>query len=119
MVASTDPENAKAIVAPIREALYNYDPGKLRAAVANSFSADALIQLAHPFETLKGPMDLLDSAIDPLASAFPDLERRDMIVLSGEADTGACWVGCCGYYTGTFSRVFLDIPPTGDRKSVV
>ena len=27
--------------------------------------------------------------------------------------TGADWVGCCGHYTGTFVRPFLDIPPTG------
>lgn len=118
MVDDMNSAAAKAIIAPLRKALYDYEPEKLRAALENSFAPDALIRLAYPFETLDDPIDLLETAIQPLASAFPDIERRDMIVLAGEADTGAHWVGCCGYYTGTFMQPFLDIPPTGHHASM-
>ena len=87
-------------------------------ALKEAFERDAKIQLAYPFEDLDGPDDFFRSALEPLAVAFPDLERRDMIVLSGEADTGAYWIGCCGYYTGTFAAPFLDIPPTGHHASM-
>ena len=34
-------------------------------------------------------------------------------MISGYASDGSHWVGCAGYYLGTFSSPFLDIPPTG------
>lgn len=48
-----------------------------------------------------------------LLVAFPDLERRDMIVTAGTTPEGQDWVGCMGNYMGTFLAPFLDIPPTG------
>ncbi|WP_164135137.1 ester cyclase, partial [Serratia marcescens] len=48
---------------------------------------------------------------------IPDLERRDYIVISGQAEK-ADWVGCAGYYTGTFRASWLDIPPTGHQVSM-
>ena len=44
---------------------------------------------------------------------MPDLERRDMIVLAGTTPEGQDWIGCMGNYMGTFTKPFLDIPPTG------
>lgn len=118
MAVELTPNAAKAIIAPLRAPLYNNDIAAFRSAIASSFVPNALIQLGHPFETLDGPEDFLATAIMPLATAFPDLERRDMIILAGEADTGTYWIGCCGYYTGTFERPFLDIPPTGHHASM-
>jgi len=111
-------DKIKELISGLRASLYNYDPQDVRSALNKCFASDAKVQLAHPFEDLDGPEDFFQSAIQLLASAFPDLERRDMIVLSGEADTGADWIGCCGYYTGTFSKAFLDIPPTGHHASM-
>ena len=48
----------------------------------------------------------------PLVHAMPDMERRDTIVVAGRAGTGTDWVGCCGYWYGTFERPWLGIPPT-------
>ena len=45
--------------------------------------------------------------------AWPDVERRDWIVMAGEDEHGASWVGCGGHYVGTFIAPLLDIPPTG------
>lgn len=104
---------AKRRLSAYRKALYDYDREIVRKEMAALFSPAALIQLAFPFETLDGPHALLETAYDPLARAIPDLERRDMIVMAGTATNGSNWTGCCGYYMGTFTAPWLDIPPTG------
>ena len=67
---------------------------------------------------LPGPLGLFEQAYLPLAAAFPDLERRDTIVLAGRTHEDRLWVGCGGYYTGTFTTPFLNIPPTGHQASM-
>ena len=44
---------------------------------------------------------------------MPDLERRDYIVIAGKTEKNLEWIGCSGFYNGTFVNPFLDIPPTG------
>ena len=62
-----------------------------------------------------GHRPLYDKAYGPLARAVPDLERRDYIVMAGPTEHGDDWVGAGGYYTGTFTHPWLDIPPTGHQ----
>ncbi len=108
----------KAVIRPLRQVLYDYEPGAVRAALSNVFDRDATVRLAYPFEDLDGPEGLYEEAFLPLATAFPDLERRDTIVMAGASERGNDWVGCCGYYTGTFVRPWLDIPPTGHQAAM-
>ena len=108
----------KALVEPLRRALYDFEPDAVRSALARALAADASVHLAYPFEDLDGPGGLFDAAYVPLHAALPDLERRDTIVMAGESPRGASWVGCCGYYTGTFMRPWLDIPPTGHQVAM-
>jgi predicted ester cyclase len=108
----------KATVALLRKALYDYSPGGLQQALKATFADDALIQLAFPFETLDGPEALYHEAYQPLHVAMPDLERRDTIVIAGPTPEGENWVGCGGYYTGTFVAPWLDIPPTGHQVAM-
>ena len=105
----------KALIQPLRQALYDYDPGTVRAALQRTFAKEAGVRLASPFEDLDGPEGLYGSAFAPLHAALPDLERRDTIVIAGDGAGGARWVGCCGCYTGTFVKPWLDIPPTGHQ----
>ncbi|MGB0689975.1 MAG: ester cyclase, partial [Candidatus Puniceispirillum sp.] len=108
-------------IKPFRKAMYDFTPDGVSAEIAALFAPDAIIHMAHPFETLAGPDALMAQALMPLYQAFPDLERRDYLVMAGVAtnDDGASdWVGCCGYYTGTFMAPFLDIPPTGHQASM-
>ncbi|MEL6750683.1 MAG: ester cyclase [Pseudomonadota bacterium] len=104
-----------------RAALYDYDGAALREAMDAAFTPDALMQLAHPFETLDGPHGFAD-VLAMLASAMPDMERRDWIVMDGIVASGDCegarWIGCGGHYTGTFVAPFLDIPPTGHQAAM-
>ncbi len=100
---------------PLRSALYDFEPKPVRAALEAAFAPDAVIQLAHPFEALNGPQAYFDTALAPLHAAWPDLERRETIAIESEIETGH-WIGCCGYYTGTFAEPWLGMPATGHQS---
>ena len=103
----------KARLAPVRAAMYDFDLVQVRAALTDLCAGDVVFNLAFPFETVRGVDAYVDAAYAPLHAAVPDLERRDHIVMAGPTPEGADWVGCGGYYTGTFAAPWLDIPPTG------
>ena len=98
--------------------MYQWDDADVRAALNAAFTSDARVRLAHPFEELDGAAGWFDDALAPLSTAWPDLERRDNIVIEGTAATGALIVGCCGSYTGTFVEPWLGIPPTKRQVSM-
>ena len=101
----------KQLIGRFRAALYDCDPSQLKNQLRDIFAPDCQVQLAFPFEDLEGPDGLFEEAYMPLLTAVPDLERRDFIVMAGEAN-GANWVGCGGHYLGLFENHWLDIPPT-------
>ncbi|MEM7342249.1 MAG: ester cyclase [Actinomycetota bacterium] len=111
-------EQHRALLSPLRAALYTATPDVARSALRATLARDAVVQLAFPFETMAGPDGWFDAAFAPLLDAFPDLERRDWIVMAGPDANGERWVGCGGHYTGTFLAPFLDIPPTGHQASM-
>ena len=106
-----------ADLAAYRAAQYNLDLPSLRNLAPRLFAEDAAVQLAHPIGTVD-PTALVESVYPALYRAVPDLERRDTIVMTGTTAEGAIWQGCCGYYTGTFSQPWLEIPPTGHFVSL-
>jgi len=108
----------KALIHDFRQALYNFDINALHTQINNVFSDVALIQLCYPFETLANPNALIEQVYLPLSEAFVGLERRDTIVMAGSSINDSDWVGCCGYYTGSFEKPWLDIPPTGHQVSM-
>ncbi len=95
----------------LRAALYDIDAGELRRQLGEVFAADCAVHLANPLEDLDGVAGLYEEAYLPLLAAVPDLERRDFIVMAGEA-RGQNWVGCAGHYMGVFEQPWLGIPPT-------
>lgn len=109
----------KNLIQPLRQALYNYDPDHVQQALAEVFHPEVAIHLAFPFEDLDRN-GFYGEALAPLHRAIPDLERRDTIVIAGssKSDSNINWIGCCGYYTGTFIRPWLDIPPTGHQVAM-
>ncbi len=108
----------KLAIKAFREALYNFEPEALKEAMKALFTPKAKIQLCHPIGTLEGPEAFYEAAILPLSQAIPDLERRDTIVMTGPTNEGNHWLGCCGYYTGSFKAPWLNIPPTGHMVSL-
>ncbi len=103
----------KDLIAPVRAAMYDFDLAALRDALHAVCAPDVVFHLAFPFETIRGVEAYVEQVYAPLLAALPDLERRDHIVMAGPTPEGADWVGCGGYYTGTFFAPWLDIPPTG------
>ena len=105
------PQAAKTVTAPLAR-LWDCGLDGALGAFSQVLAKGASVHLAHPFETLS----VAEFAKGPLAAlyaSFPDLERRQTIVMAGRDSAGAMWVGQCGQYGGTFSAPFLDIPPTG------
>ena len=109
---------ARDLLSPVRAAMYDWDASGIRSAFAAAAAPNAVFQLASPFETLGNAADFARGALDVLERAWPDVERRDYIVMAGDDPIGATWVGCAGFYTGTFARPFLGIPPTGHQAAM-
>ena len=103
----------KAALAPLRAAQYDWNADAIRAALASVCSDDVVFRLSHPFGDMAGGDAFHDAALAVLRAAWPDVERRDWIVMAGNDDHGADWVGCGGHFMGTFAAPLLDIPPTG------
>lgn len=103
----------EALLAPLRAAQYNWDEGAIRKALDAVAAPDAVFHLAHPFGDMTGGAAFHDHALAVLKAAWPDVERRDWIVMSGDDEHSGNWVGCGGHFMGTFIAPFLDIPPTG------
>ncbi len=104
-------QSNKQRIGVFRAALYDCDPAALKNQLSDVFAPDCDIHLAFPFEDLSGPDALFERVYRPLLAAVPDLERRDFILVAGEAE-GEHWVGSCGYYLGVFEQPWLEIPPT-------
>ena len=98
--------------------MYDWNRAGVQAALAAAFATDARVRLGYPFEELDGSNGFFTDALSPLAAAWPDLERRDHIVIEGTSESGALVVGCSGYYTGAFVEPWLGIPPTGRQASM-
>jgi predicted ester cyclase len=103
----------KSLIAPLRAAMYDFDMEAVRRTLKALCAPEVVFNLSFPFETIQGVDAYLEQVYAPLFSAWPDLERRDHIVMAGPTLQGAEWVGCGGYYTGVFRAPWLDIPPTG------
>ncbi len=63
----------------------------------------------HPINDLKGAEALVSGFWQPLLRAIPDLRRTVEIFIGGHRH----WVGAVGYFSGTFEKEWLGIPPTG------
>lgn len=107
------PEANKALIAPLRAAMYDFEFAEVKKVLNDLSSPDAIFHHCEPFGDFTGANAFFDSAYKPLKTAFPDLERRDYIVTAGDTPSGDQWVGCAGFYSGTFKKTWLDIPPTG------
>lgn len=103
----------KAALAPLRAAQYDWDEAAISRALDRLVAPGAVFRLAHPFGEMTGAAAFHDRALAPLRAAWPDVERRDWLVMAGQDEHGAHWVGCGGHFLGTFLAPFLRIPPTG------
>ena len=103
----------KAILAPLLRAMHDFEGHHVKSLLQGVIDDHAVAHLCFPFNDIVGPKSLYETCYAPLLLAMPDLERRDLIVMSGTTSEGNEWVGCAGHYLGTFVAPWLDIPPTG------
>lgn len=67
---------------------------------------------ALPLNEMRGTTAIAAKVWEPLLDAFPDLERRDLILVGGSYQ-GRDYIASMGHYCGTFRRDWLGIPATG------
>lgn len=84
-------------------------PGARLAAI---YHPSAEWRGAHPLNEMRGIEAIEARVWTPLLRAFPDLERRDLIVTGGSYE-GRDYVATLGHYCGTFRENWLGIPATG------
>ena len=107
----------KSIIKAFCKTLYDFDEKAVRRILGEMLSHDAICHLCHPFGDIAAHQ-IYDKLFAALHYALPDVERRDMICISGSDQNAANWVGCAGHYVGRFIMPFLGIPPTGHIASV-
>jgi len=107
------PNQHKVLLARLRNEMYNFTEAGVKAKLKQLLVAEAEVKFGFPLGEMTGRAALYETVYAPLFKALPDLERRDYIVIAGPTDQAANWVGCAGFYTGTFVKPWLDIPPTG------
>ena len=105
---------ARDLLSPVRAVMYDWDASGIRSAFADAAAPDAVFQLAFPFETLGNAADFACGALDVLERAWPDVERRDYLVMAGDDPFGATWVGCAGFYP---ERLLGHSSHSADRSS--
>jgi predicted ester cyclase len=71
----------------------------------------------HPINSIHGVDALIAQFWTPFLHAFPDVERRDDIVIAGHFKQGD-WIGATGYFTATFANDWLGIAATGGVVNV-
>ena len=94
------------------DALGKLSAGEWLNALSNLYSADVTWHGPHPINTHQGAANVIEYFWQPFLTAFPDLERRDDIVMAGSFNGGK-WIGATGYYTATFAHNWLGIRATG------
>ena len=109
----TPEENYKKLFKPLRLSMYDFNENSVRKELETLVDSNAIIHLSFPLNDTVGPDAFYELSYKKLFHSFPDLERRDYIVISGRTEKNFYWVGTCGISCGTFVNPFLDIPPTG------
>ena len=102
----------KRFVVQALSALANSTQATLAARLSAAYHPDAVWRGSHPLNEVQGTSAIAATAWLPLITSFPDLERRDDLVLAGTYQ-GRHYVGAMGHHLGTFKRDFLGIAATG------
>ena len=106
-------QQLKDCIYPLLFAMRDFSEQSVRMQTEKLLIPECHIKMCFPFGEIKGIESYFDTVYKPLLNAFPNLERRDLIVLAGETPEGSDWVACMGNYFGTFVAPFLEILPTG------
>lgn len=84
-------------------------PQAVAGRLASIYHPDAHWRGSHPWNEMHGLAEIARRVWVPLLESFPDLERRDDIVIGGTYE-GRTYVGCVGHLCGRFRRDWNGIP---------
>lgn len=93
-------------------ALAGAGPARIGAELRAAFHPDVEWRGSHPLDEMRGVDAVEDRVWTPLIRAFPDLERRDLILVGG-AYQDRDYVAAIGHYCGVFREDWLGVPATG------
>lgn len=93
-------------------AIASSSPAEVEARLDDAYHEDARWRGSHPLNEMQGIRAIAEKVWQPLLHSFPDLERRDTILVGGNC-YGTDLVGAVGHYCGTFRHDWLTIPATG------
>jgi predicted ester cyclase len=83
-----------------------------QALMDTLYAPDCQFHISAPVELCDGANALAAKLWTPLLRAFPDLERRTDILLSGRFKDGD-WFASTGYFVGHFEQPLFGIRPSG------
>ena len=102
--------NKRAVLSAM-DAIADSTPAALKQNLANIYHPDAQWRGSHPMNEMTG-VEAIESIVwGPLIASFPDLERRDTIVIGGRFQERD-YVGMVGHLAGSFRRDWNGIPAT-------
>ena len=102
--------NKRAVLSAMN-AIADSTPGALKQNLANIYHPDAQWRGSHPMNEMTGVEAIERIVWGPLIASFPDLERRDTIVIGGRFQERD-YVGMVGHLAGSFRRDWNGIPAT-------
>jgi predicted ester cyclase len=108
--------NKKAVVTNLHS-ICDVEIADLDAAVGAAYATDAKLFAFHPVNEHEGSKAIGKALWQPIREAFPDIERRDQIVLAGDYNDGQ-FVCSFSHLQGTFENNLHDIPATHDVASL-
>ena len=103
-------KNKKMIIEKMKN-IAESSPADINKRLLNAYHSDVEWRGFYPLEDLKGLEALEIKVWRPLLQAFPDLERRNNIVIGGDFNN-KYFVGTVGHLTGTFKNPWLGVPAT-------
>ncbi len=80
--------------------------------INSGYHENAEIYAFHPVNELKGIDEIINTLWKPLIYSFPDLERRDNLIIGGSFQNRV-YVSTVGHLTGTFANPWLGVPSNG------
>ena len=75
----------------------------IQTNLRNAYHEEAELNGFHPINEIKGIESIQNKLWEPLLKAFPDLERRDSLILGGSFQDEV-FVSFISHLTGTFSN---------------
>ena len=102
--------NYKQVVRKYLNSIVNDGISKLDQNLKNAFSHNINVNCFYPLNEFVGVDDFKEKFWKPLFNSFPDLERREQIVISG-AFRDKIQVGSISSLSGVFKNTWLGIQP--------